>query len=165
MGASLSSPLKTRQSNGFCQQLFNVPEPLPVYNTGNLSNRKHQSVFAAGWNWSKKATQQLQSQSTKKAREVMSKSVSSFLLHNKSRDENNTDIPLSRLSVILDKNQNYKMYDPSDAVSTINRTNSFDCDKTTVIANYYCIQEEKLKNFKYNKQVHYQIVLTFMYYI
>lgn len=83
----------------------------------------------------------------------MSKSVSSFLLHNKSRDENNTDIPLSRLSVILDKNQNYKMYDPSDAVSTINRTNSFDCDKTTVIANYYCIQEEKLKNFKYNKQV------------
>uniref|UniRef100_A0A0N5ATA8 Cyclin-dependent kinase 5 activator n=1 Tax=Syphacia muris TaxID=451379 RepID=A0A0N5ATA8_9BILA len=154
MGGSISSPLKTRQSNGFCQHLFNVPEPLPVYNTANLNNRKHQSVFATGWNWSKRATQQLQSQSSRKAREVMSKSVSSFLLlSSKSRDENTSDIPLSKLSVVLDKNQNYKMYDSNDAFNDIsNRRNSFHYDKTTVIANYYSIQEEKLKSLNYNNQ-------------
>ncbi|VDM93249.1 unnamed protein product, partial [Litomosoides sigmodontis] len=65
MGASLTSPLPHRPpSTNVCNHLFvaspDAPSSLFRHHPAPLAavESKKQSVFAAGWNWSKKAAQQ-----------------------------------------------------------------------------------------------------------
>lgn len=61
MGASLTSPLPHRPPTSVCNHLFVAPDAPPIFRNHPLTtqSKKHQSVFAAGWNWSKKAAQQV----------------------------------------------------------------------------------------------------------
>ncbi|VDK47254.1 unnamed protein product [Anisakis simplex] len=62
MGASLTSPLPHRPPTSVCNHLFQPSDsaPPPLFRTHPMSEstKKHHSVLAVGWNWSKKAAQQ-----------------------------------------------------------------------------------------------------------
>ncbi|OZC06708.1 hypothetical protein X798_06298 [Onchocerca flexuosa] len=62
MGASLTSPLPHRPPSSVSNHLFVAPDAPSIFQHHTLTTiqAKKQSVFAAGWNWSKKAAQQLQ---------------------------------------------------------------------------------------------------------
>ncbi|VDM45042.1 unnamed protein product [Toxocara canis] len=60
MGASLTSPLPHRPPTSVCNHLFTASDAPPLFRTHpiNEPNKRHHSMLAVGWNWSKKAAQQ-----------------------------------------------------------------------------------------------------------
>ncbi|CAG9540782.1 unnamed protein product [Cercopithifilaria johnstoni] len=60
MGASLTSPVSHQPPTSVCNHLFVAPDAPSTFRNHPLTTiqTKKQSVFAAGWNWSKKAAQQ-----------------------------------------------------------------------------------------------------------
>lgn len=61
MGASLTSPLPHRPPTSVCNHLFAASDAPPLFRTHPITetNKKHHSMLAVGWNWSKKAAQQV----------------------------------------------------------------------------------------------------------
>lgn len=60
MGASLTSPLPHRQPTSVCNHLFTTPDAPQLFpsHTFTSNNKKH-SMLTVGWNWSKRAAQQV----------------------------------------------------------------------------------------------------------
>nr|CDQ03962.1 BMA-CDKA-1, isoform b [Brugia malayi] len=151
MGASLTSPLPHRPPTSVCNHLFVASDAPPIFRHHPLTTiqAKKQSVFAAGWNWSKKAAQQVGLFFPQKQRSstVTSRSTDSMLLLATNQAEKcSRELPYTQLSVTLDSNQNYKKYEP-------NRRNSLVIvDTATVIPNYYSIRKEIKRELKLSKQ-------------
>ncbi|MCP9258942.1 Cyclin-dependent kinase 5 activator 1 [Dirofilaria immitis] len=85
MGASLTSPLPHQPPTSISNHLFMASDAPPIFRHHTLTTiqAKKQSVFAAGWNWSKKAAQQLQMQAQaqkQRVTAVTSRSSDSMLL-------------------------------------------------------------------------------------
>ncbi|VDN82574.1 unnamed protein product [Brugia pahangi] len=159
MGASLTSPLPHRPPTSVCNHLFVASDAPPIFRHHPLTTiqAKKQSVFAAGWNWSKKAAQQLQMQAQaqkQRSSTVTSRSTDSMLLLATNQAEKcSRELPYTQLSVTLDSNQNYKKYEPAVTNPTKNRRNSLVIvDTATVIPNYYSIRKEIKRELKLSKQ-------------
>ncbi|VDK84814.1 unnamed protein product [Onchocerca ochengi] len=159
MGASLTSPLPHRPPTSVSNHLFVSPDAPPIFQHHTLTTiqAKKQSVFAAGWNWSKKAAQQLQMQAQAQKQRVItvtSRSTDSMLLlATNQTDKSSHDLPYNQLAVTLDSNQNYKKYEPVATNRTKNRHNSLIfVDTTTIIPNYYSIRNEIKRELKLSKQ-------------
>ncbi|KHN81956.1 Cyclin-dependent kinase 5 activator 1 [Toxocara canis] len=154
MGASLTSPLPHRPPTSVCNHLFTASDAPPLFRTHpiNEPNKRHHSMLAVGWNWSKKAAQQIQSQSSKKSSAVTSRSTDSMLLRGSHQRNGTTrELPYIQLSVALDNNQNYKKYEPT--TNNSHRRDSITVvDSTTVIPNFYSIREEIRRELKLSKQ-------------
>ncbi|VDN07470.1 unnamed protein product [Thelazia callipaeda] len=159
MGASLTSPLPHPPPTSVCNHLFVASDAPPIYHHNPLTTvqPKKQSVFAAGWNWSKKAAQQLQMQAQaqkQRVTTVTSRSTDSMVLLAKNqRDKNCREFSYTQLA--LDNNKNYKKFETTTTHARINgcRRNSLVMiDTTTIIPNYYSIREEVKREMKLSKQ-------------
>lgn len=100
----------------------------------------------------------MQAQAQKqRATAMTSRSTDSVVfLSTNPRNKNSRELPYTQLSVTLDSNQNYKKYEPTVVNASKNgyRRNSLVIlDSTTIIPNYYSIQEEVRRELKLNKQV------------
>ncbi|KAM3724132.1 Cyclin-dependent kinase 5 activator [Dirofilaria immitis] len=159
MGASLTSPLPHQPPTSISNHLFMASDAPPIFRHHTLTTiqAKKQSVFAAGWNWSKKAAQQLQMQAQAQKQRVTAvtsrSSDSMLLLATNQAEKSSRELPYTQLAVTLDNNQNYKKYDPNTTNRTKNRRNSLVIvDTATIIPNYYSIRKEIKREMKLSKQ-------------
>ncbi|ULU00754.1 hypothetical protein L3Y34_001285 [Caenorhabditis briggsae] len=152
MGANLTSPLPHHhrtQTTSVCNHLFSPGDGGPTFapqrdSTGssrNSSNGK-ESVLMQGWNWSKRNIQPVMSRrslpkSGSSSEATSSKSSDSLVSFTRNVSTSTTSSQYGKLSISLDRNQNYK---------TVPRP----ADTTTIIPNYYSLREEFRRGLQIN---------------
>lgn len=151
MGANLTSPLPHHhrtQTTSVCNHLFSPGDGGPTFapqRDSNTSSRNSssakESVLMQGWNWSKKNIQPVMSRrslpKSGSSSEATSSKSSDSLVSFTRNVSTSTSSQYGKLSISLDRNQNYK---------TVPRP----ADTTTIIPNYYSLREEFRRGLQIN---------------
>ncbi|CAA86458.2 Cyclin-dependent kinase 5 activator 1 [Caenorhabditis elegans] len=151
MGANLTSPLPHHhrtQTTSVCNHLFSPGDGGPTFapqRDSNTSSRSSsnakESVLMQGWNWSKRNIQPVMSRrslpKSGSSSEATSSKSSDSLVSFTRNVSTSTSSQYGKISISLDRNQNYKSVPrPSDT--------------TTIIPNYYSLREEFRRGLQIN---------------
>ncbi|CAI2347422.1 unnamed protein product [Caenorhabditis sp. 36 PRJEB53466] len=147
MGANLTSPLPHRPQTSVCNHLFSPGDGGPTFAPQRESRTSvKESVLMQGWNWSKRNIQPVMSRrslpksgsSSEATSSKSSDSLVSFTRNIGTSTTSSSSSQYGKMSISLDRNQNYKTTAPRPV------------DTTTIIPNYYSLREEFRRGLQIN---------------
>ncbi|CAI5446243.1 unnamed protein product [Caenorhabditis angaria] len=162
MGANLTSPLPHRPQTSVCNHLFSPGDGGPTFAPQRNQQHPKESVLMQGWNWSKRNIQPVMSRRSLPKSEsssdttISSKSSDSLVSFTRSTQFSGG----SKVSICLDKNQNYHHNHHNATSRSLTSSSSSSStgianDSTTIIPNYYSIRDEFRRGLQLNKQQDY----------